>query len=788
MKLFFAATLLAIQTITSFAHAGEKSTSLTQYVDPNIGTAHSRWFFYTPAAVPFGMAKVAPSTNGHYGNKDGWQAVGYDSRHNSIEGFANLHEFQVGGITLMPSTGVLKTVPGKLEDPESGYRSRFYKKDEYATAGYYKVFLKDYSVTAELTATKRVGFHRYTFPESKSSHILFDIGRTWGESGKVTDAFVKYNEADNSVEGYVVTEPVYVQKYQAGAVVPLYFYAVLDKKPYSWGTFCEESHQEKAVQSRGKGSGVYLTFDTKKDEKIEVKVGVSYTSVENAMLNLKTEASELNFDMAHQNATKEWENMLGRITVEGKKDKDKVKFYTGLFHALLGRGLANDVNGDYPMNNGSIGRIPSDKNGKPVHNHYNTDAMWGGYWNLSLLWALAYPEYYADFVQSQLLVYKETGWLGDGIANSRYVSGVGTNFVGLVIAGAYNCGIRNFDVKTGYEAALKNETGWENRPVGAGKVDVGAFIKYGYSPYVASTGENDEYHRNGSPFGASHTLEYSFSSYAVAQFAKALGKKADYKMLLNLSKGWEKLYDPETGFIRPKDEKGNFITPFNPSEPWIGFQEGNAWQYTFYVPHDAETLVKKVGKEQFNNRLDSIFIVSRKNIFGGGTTVDAFAGISGLYNHGNQPNLHISWLFNFSGKPWLTQKWARTICNEFYGTEEIHGYGYGQDEDQGQLGAWYVMSSIGLFDVKGLGDEKPSYQIGSPVFDKITIQLPSEIRKNKFVIEVENNSDENIYIREMELNGKKLSVYSLPYTNILKGGKLKLTMDKNPNTKLTRVK
>lgn len=761
--------------------------SVTDYVNPGIGTAHSRWFFYTPAAVPFGMAKVAPSTNGSLGNKDGWQAVGYDARHNSIEGFVCLHEFQVGGISLMPTTGALKTVPGSPNGGDDGYRSAFDKCDEHAAAGYYSVVLKDYDITAELTATQRVGFHRYTYPPTDSAHLLFDIGHRWGESGPVKDAYVRYCGA-GIVEGYVVTEPAYVQKYQQGADIKIFFHAHIDHLPVSCGAFNGNTTDPSSTEASGIGAGLYFNFDTrgKADRVIEVKVGVSYTSIENARNNLLAEAADLDFDTAHQLASQAWETALGHIMVEGGSDADRTKFYTGLFHALLGRGLASDVNGAYPRNDGSIGQIPIDPNtNAPIHNHYNTDAVWGGYWNLSLLWALAYPEYYTDFIQSQLLVYRETGWLADGIACSRYVSGVGTNFMGLIIAGAYNCGLLPCEsVETAYEAARKNELGWIGRPLGAGKADAGAFVQHGYSPYVPSTGVNDEYHRDGSPFGASHTLEYSFSAYAVGQFAASLGKNADSDTLAYLADGWKRIYDPQSGFMRPRDKQGHFIEPFDPSRPWVGFQEGNAWQYTFYVPHKPRELVELIGSERFNTRLDSIFIVSRGNVFGGGTTVDAFAGISGVYNHGNQPNLHISWLFNFSGRPWLTQKWVRTICNEFYGTEEIHGYGYGQDEDQGQLGAWYVMSSIGLFDVKGLSDRCPSYQIGSPVFDRISVTVPT--RTQPFVIEVENNSPDNIYIQSINLNGIALNEYSLPYNEIVKGGTLKLTMGDKPNTTMTR--
>jgi len=771
-SILFIAAIICI-SITGYS----QDKKLSDYVRPNIGTAHSRWFFYTPASAPFGLAKLGPSTNAHLGNKQGWEATGYDERDTSIEGFACLHEFQIGGIVLAPSVGKLQTIPGSLENPDEGYRSRFDRKDEYATSGYYSVLLKDYKVKAELTATTRVGFQRYTFPKSSQSNIIFDIGNRQGESGAVKDAKVTMT-ADGRIEGYVITNPEYVKHNQPGSDVAMYFSAVLDKKPTAFGVFKKNEQQPNVKEISGEGAGLYLTFNTKENETVTVKIGLSFTSIANARLNLETEAKTLNFDKAKKDNLANWNEQLGRITVEGKNETDKIKFYTGLYHAVLGRGVGSDVNGAYPMNNGKVGQIPLDAKGKPQYNYYNTDAIWGGFWNLTQLWALAYPEYYADWVQGQLLVYKDAGWLGDGIANSKYVSGVGTNFTGLAIASAYNSGIRNFDVEKGYEAALKNELEWRGRVRGAGKEDVQQFVETGFLAQRTSDNAKD-----GSEFSASHTLEYSYSAYAVAQFAKALGKTKDYDKLMKLSEGWKLLYDKETKFIRPKYANGKFIENFDPSQPWRGFQEGNAWQYTFYVPQNVPELVATLGKDTFNDRLDDIFMKSQKNVFGGGTKIDAFAGLSGFYNHGNQPNLHISWLFNYSGKPYLTQKWVHAICDEFYGTEGIHGYGYGQDEDQGQLGAWYVMSSIGLFDVKGLTDINPSFQIGSPLFDKVTIKQSKTSGRKDFVIDVANNTKTNVYLQDVQLNGKSLDKLSIDLKDITKGGTLKMTVDAKPGTK-----
>lgn len=758
--------VICMSIIMGCSTSTSSTKALVDYVDPNIGTAHCRWFFYTPAAIPFGMAKLAPSTDAHLGNPGGWQAVGYDFRHTSIEGFANFHEFQVGGVVFAPTVGELQTVPGELENPDGGYRSRFDKKDEVAAPGYYSVLLKDYGVKAELTAMKRVGFHRYTYPKTELANLIFDIGNKQGESGEVKDAEVQYFE-DGRVEGYVITSPVYVNIYQKGADVRMYFSAVLNKKPVQVGTFVKDVVNPGKHQEKGPGAGLYMTFSTEEQEAVEVKVGLSYTSIENARFNRETEAADVTFDQAKKNATDVWNESLSRIYVEGGKETDKVKFYTGLFHALLGRGLASDANGYYPKNNGTVGRIALDEEGNPVHQHYNTDAIWGGFWNLTQLWSLAYPEYYSDWIKSQLLVYQDAGWLGDGIACSKYVSGVGTNFTSLAIAAAYNCGIRDFDVQQGYEAALKNEVEWRGRLEGAGKMDVRQFVERGYSPYEKRFDMVTR--EEGSGFGASHTMEYSFSSFAVSQFAKHLGKEDDYKLLSNLSNGWKNLYDPETRLIRPKDTKGNFLEDFNPLAPWKGFQEGNAVQYTFYVPHQIDELVDLVGQETFNNRLDSIFLLSQKNIFGGGKEVDAFAGLKTVYNHGNQPNLHISWLFNFSGKPYLSQKWVRAILDEFYGLEGIHGYGYGQDEDQGQLGAWYVMSALGLFDVKGLTEIDPKFQIGAPLFDKVTVRLNKDYYPGeKFVIEAKKQAVGDCYLQDISLNNRPQDTVQLPFSEVVK--------------------
>lgn len=749
------------------------------YVNPNIGTVHSRWFVYTPASVPFGMAKLGASTNGTYGNVQGWEAVGYEDTHTSIDGFPCFHEFQVGGLSLMPVNGEVKTTPARLENPQDGWRSTFDKSDEEAHPGYYSVLLKDYGIRAELTATKRVGFQRYTFPASESSHIIFNVGNREGESGNVRDS---YAECDgNVVSGYIVTEPEYVKKYQAGATVCMYFYATLSKAPESVSGFQYYGSELKDGNSiQGPGAVLVLNYKTSENEQIDVKLGLSYTSVENAKANYMAEAEDLSFDSARRSAAEDWSEQLSRIEVKGGSEDSRIKFYTGLYHCLLGRGLASDVNGAYPKNDGTVGQIELGKDGKPVHNHYNTDAIWGGYWNLTPLWALAYPEYYNDWCASQLLVYKDAGWLGDGIACSKYVSGVGTNMVSIALAGAYNSGIRDFDIETMYAAARKDNLEWRDRIEGAGKMDVRRFVEDGYVPYVDDPGFVA--YEKGATFSVSHTLEYSFSAYATAQLAKQLGHEEDYRQLMELSDGWAKLFDDDLKLVRPRLPGGEWIDNFDPYESWRGFQEGNAMQYTFFVPQNPDSLIARMGKDEFNVRLDTIFTQARKTIFGGGKVAFAFSGLSSPYNHGNQPSLHIPWLFNFSGKPYLTQKWTRLICDEFYGTDGEHGYGYGQDEDQGQLGSWYVLAAMGLFDVQGGACSEPTYQLGSPEFDEITVHLSKfNAKGGKFRIITKGNSADAMYVQNATFNGKPLDKCWLYRDEVFNGGELVLQMGTEPS-------
>ncbi len=776
--------LLSLSLISAIVSCSQpnvqESKQLIDWVDPQIGATHCRWFFYTPAALPFGMAKLAPTTDA-YNSPGSWMPNGYDDRHTSIEGFAHLHEFQIGGIVTTPITGEVKTMPGTQENPDAGYRSRFDKATEIARAGSYEVVLSDYDVKVELTATERVGFHRYTYPKSDSSYILMDIGHPQGESAKVLDTHIEFDRESNSVSGFVECFPEYFINCDPNNKLRAYFYAEISKPIESVATFRDSIIYPSTSQIKGIGTGIVLGFATQEGEEVGMKVGLSYTSVEGAKRNFVAEATDKEFDQVRDDAYAIWNDKLSKIEVEGGLDSDKTKFYTGLYHALLGRGLASDIDGRYITNDKKIAQTTLGSNGKPLHHHYNTDGMWGGFWNLTQVWTLAYPEYFEDYVNSTLDFSRHTnGWLHDGQAAGGYTNGVLTNFQGLIACAAYNAGIlKNTDIDYLWEVVYQNELGYKDRPFGSGRYTNEYFVNLGYVPAL------DIMLPNGwaSDFGCSHTLEFSFSSYASASLAKSLGKTEEAAKLLEYAAGYKKLLDPETKYIRPKLEDGTFIKDFDPMKAWAGFQEGNAVQYTWYVPHDVKGMMNVVGVDLFNERLEKTFVEAKKTLYGGKPgEFDSFSGVEKLYNHGNQPCLHNSWLFNYAGKPWLTQYYTRDICNTFYGTEPTHGYGYGQDEDQGQLGAWYVMAAIGLFDVQGGTSTEPTMQIGSPLFDKVTIKLdPNYYSGKEFVIKAKDNGAANYYVNSAQLDGKPLNKCFISLSDITKGGELDLTMSPEPN-------
>jgi predicted alpha-1,2-mannosidase len=731
---------------------GQQSKSPVNYVDPFIASQGARWFAFTPASLPFGLVKLAPMTYGFNGYSGGGGKTGYDYRHRSILGFSHVHEWQTGGILIMPTIGKLLTVPGDSNIVNSGYRSSFRKINEKASPGYYSVLLDKYDILVELTATTRVGFHKYTFPASDSAHIIFDTGHLLGEAGSYSFGGAESKEilgagieilSPTKLQGYTIALPGY-QVYRPDLEkksIRVYFAATLSKPALSYGCYRDNTHNDNEKAEYGKGCGAYLNFQTKKDEVIEVRVGISFINTEQAWANLKAEDNGEAFEQVREKASIEWNKQLSKIELEGGSEENKVKFYSALYHVLLGRGICSDANGKYISNNNEIRQIPL-KNGVPEYNHYVNDALWGGFSNFIQVWSLVYPEQVNSYIKCMLDVYDETGWLPDGLTCDKLMPGMESNQTSTIIASAINRVIATFDIEKAYQACLKSETEWVGRPAGVGKDDLKYFWEKGYIPADKS-----------SRASASHTLEYSFTCWATAQIAQKLNKTSDYEKLMKASKNWENMFDTQNRLFNLRNSDGTFLRPFNPVTR-NGFEEGSILQYAFFVPHDINGIVNKMGKERSIRLLDSIFTVSEKNQFR-----------NSAYSHGNEPPLIMAYVFNYAGKPSLTQKWVRAIVDKYYDNTP---FGYkGADDDQGQLSGWLVLASLGLYDISGGCGVNQQLYIHTPLFPKITIHLNRDYYKSeKFTIISKNFSEKNIYIKSAKLNGNVLKNFHFDYDKI----------------------
>jgi predicted alpha-1,2-mannosidase len=723
------------------------------WVDPMLGTASSRWMLYPGPSMPFGMVKLSPDNT----EKSGLDA-GYEYTIESISGFGCVHSWGMGSFLTTPTTGELKIIPGPEDDPDKGYRSKFSHKKEIASPGYYAVNLDDYNIKAELTATTRVGFQRYTFPKANKAHILFDLRIPEGHRIKVVNARVR-KVSNTEIEGYA-------QRSSSWNDYTLYFVARFSRPFKSFGGWAGEKIYRNTNEISGKDNidiGAFVNYTTNEDEVIKIQTGISLVSIEQARLNLETEMSGFgwDFDAVRNDARNTWNDLLNKIKIEGGTETDKTKFYTNLYRSYCARTIWSDVNGKYVDMYENIQQLKDPDS--PV---YGCDAFWNTFWNLNQLWALITPETANKWVKSLLEIYDRGGWLPKGPGGIEYSSiMVASHEISLIVS-AYQKGIRNFDIEKAYEAIKHNQTEPGRRHEGGGWVgnhQLKPYKELGYVPVERGP--------------VSNTLEYAYDDWCVAQMAKALNRKRDYEHFIARAESYKNVFDPGVGFIRPKHADGLWVKGFNPLVKAVGkeddfqtkdFVEGNSWQYTWFVPHDVKGLINLLGKEKFNRRLVDGFEESRPNF------------VSHYVNHSNQPNMQAAYLFNFSGVPWLTQKWVRGIMEKYYGTGPVNGYP--GDEDQGQMGAWYVMSAIGLFEMDGGAATEPIFEIGSPIFDKVTIYLDKKYYKGgRFVIEAKNNSNTNIYIQSATLNGKPLNKSWFYHRQLVNGGKLVLQMGPSPN-------
>ncbi|MEI6945700.1 GH92 family glycosyl hydrolase [Paraflavisolibacter sp. H34] len=746
---------LAVFSAALFLSGQAQRREPVDYVDPFIGTSESRWMLNPGATMPFGMVQLSPDNQGEV-----WKS-GYEYSLGNVGGFSHIHSWTMVGLSVMPTVGELSTYRGPADAPTtgwtSGYRSRIDKSTEVSRPGYYGVTLMNGNIRTELTSTTRAGFFRFTYPEAQEdAHILLDLDIPGEAKTDILDARIT-RVSGNQVEGYCK------QKWSWNEYT-VHFVARFNKPIKSFGGWKGSKVQKGVTEVAGKGRmGAFADFDMKAGEVLLLQTGISLVSIEGARKNLETEMNPFHwsFDAVAYNARKVWNGLLGKIKVEGGTETDKKKFYTNLYRSYVARTTWSDVDGKYVDVNENVRQAAS-----PV---YGSDALWNTFWNLNQLWALVNPDLTSNWVKSLLEIYKTGGWLPKGPAGIEYSGIMEASHEIALIVGAYQKGIRDFDVPKAFEAMVHQQTTPGMRTPENGFVGNRFFESYLKGGYVP----NEEGQ-------VSNTLEYAYDDWCVAQMAKALGKDLEYELFRKRAGNYKNVFDPESKYIRMKNRDGSWVKDWNPlcctnfSGP--GYLEGNAWQYSFFNPHDVQGILNLMGKDEFNHRLNEGFEKSaRFNFNAAGDMYDKVP-----VNHGNQPNMQAAWLFNYSGQPWLTQKWTREIMGRYYGATAYDGW-LG-DEDEGQMGAWYVLAAMGLFQTDGGVAAKPFYEIGSPLFSKITIQLDGRYYKGKtFTIEAQNTSATNRYIQSATLDGKPQTKPWFYHSDLVDGGKLVLRMGPAPN-------
>ena len=760
-----ASLLISCQTGTR----GQKATNEqfvenpVDYVNPFIDTHDSRWFYFSSASRPFGMVNLSPDTDTESTWHSGYL---YDSEH--IRCFSHIHGWQLAGIPVMPVTGEMKGHLGM-----DVYQSEFSHEGEVAKPGYHKVYLSDYDITAELTSTTRVGFHRYTFHNDKERHVLFDLG-AYLAHGKTLGAKVERVD-DQTLEGYMLMDKGRFRK----KPLKVYFRAEFDQPFSASGAWKDQVLQpESLTQVSGAKTGTFVTFPSE-TRSLVMKVALSYTSIENARYNMDYEANHMDFDRVKKASFDEWNRWMNRIQVSGGTRKQKVKFFTDLWHALQGRRIVSDANGyylDYTGNDPVVRRVAME-DGKPRFPHYNFDGLWGSHWTLNILWSMAYPEIMDGFCNTMVDMYKNGGLVPRGPAGGDYtyiMIGDGSHF----FATAWNKGIRNYDMEGVYPGLLKNASieGIRDSAVFRRKNAYRGTMKYylerGYVPENVPEGVDR---------GATMTLEYAYLDWTLAQIARSLGKTGDYEMLMARATNYKNLWNPETGMMHPREKDGSWIEDFKPIDDYRhtkGFVESNSSIYTHFVPHDIAGLAQLFGgNEAYVEFLDESFQKSKPYGFVARTKK---MHATNWVNYGNEPGHGMGHIFNHAGAPYLSQKWIREVKAALNDTTPYGGYN--GDEDQGKAGALGVLMAIGLYDLDGGASTEPYYEITSPVFDRVKISLNNDYYPGKeFVIETRDNSKENMYIESAKLNGKPLDRCWFYHEVFARGGKLELELGPEPN-------
>lgn len=747
-----------VQKGTVAREAQEKQTA-ADYIDTRIGTGHSRWMIAPGPWMPFSMVKLSPDNQ-----NAGWQA-GYQPSFESVGTFSHIHEWTLGGLGLFASNGPLQTTIGHELDPDSGYRSRINKDTEEAEIGYYKVDLTDYDITAELTATTRCGFTRFTFPQDRGAgRVLIDLHVPAENDYQLREVYLKKVD-DYTIEGYAHQYAPAVWYEYSNQDYTVHFVIEFDqpiKKVGGWIND-EVAYQDEVKIEDIKEAGAFVEFDVTTNAVVQVRSGISMVSIENAALNLETEVKKpfgWSFEDVRENQVNVWNELFDRVKITTNNQIEKTRFYNAMYRSICSRNTFSDVNGEWVGTDLNVQKFTN-----PDDVALGCDAFWNSFWNLNQFWNLVTPEWSSRWVRSQLAMYDAYGWLAKGPAGMNYIPVMVAEHEIPMIVGAYQMGIRDFDAHKALKAAVKMQTtpGQIVHNGYAGNRDLKTYMEHGYVPYDQGRFSN--------------SLEYSYDDWTVGQLAKALGDKGTYKKFNERGYWWKNVIS-EDGYAQMRHSNGEWYKDFDPFKSGANhhYVEGNAWQLTFFVPQDVPALIEKIGKDRFVERLDWGFKASDPW---------RYNGMNDQYwdypvAQGNQQSMHFAYLFNWAGKPWLTQKWSRSILERYYGSGINNAY-LG-DEDQGQMSAWFVMSSIGLFQTDGGTNADPVYELTSPLYEKIEIDLGEKYgRGSKFTIEAINVSRLNKYIQSATLNGKELKSFKFPAKELLKGGELILEMGGTPN-------
>ena len=728
----------------------KSSTPKINLVNPFIGTGgHGHTF--PGATVPFGMVQLSPDTR-----LTGWDACsGYHSSDPAILGFSHTHLSgtgigDYGDILFMPTTGAQQLRQGTSGDPGSGYCSRKAAGSETASPGYYTVKLADYDITAELTSTVRAGMHRYLFPEGKKAGVVIDIGHTLQNHFNHANRIEVIN--DHEIRGYKLTRGWAREQ-------PVYFYAVFSE-PFSYRFAVHETLLASSGNTVDQvGAKALLTFDSLPGKALLVKVGISAVDFEGARNNVVSEIPDWDFNGIKEAAAAAWTKWLDRIDITGGSPEQQRIFYTALYHTAISPNVFSDADGRYRGMDKKI-HCMADRS-----RNYTVFSLWDTFRAFHPLMTIINPSMNEEWIRSFIKKYEEGGALPMWELSSNETGTMIGYHAVSVIADAYIKGNRNYDVEKAYKAMTSSRTfdtvsiQFPDKEVQRNLMPLAKYYNEA-NGFIPCDRENES---------VSKALEFAYDDWCIAQVAKGMDRTSDYEKLTERSKRYTKYFDKRIGFMRGVNADGSWKVPFNPrfsNHRVDEYVEGNSWQWSWFVPHDVQGLIALHGGEkQFALKLDSLFSAGSA-IEGENSSMD-ISGMIGQYAHGNEPSHHIAYLYNFVGQPWKTQRLVDEILNTLYFSREN---GLSGNEDCGQMSAWYLLSSMGIYQVS---PGNPTYTFGRPLFDEATIHLENG---KEFKFRAKNNAPANKYISKVSLNGVRLRSPFISHEDIMKGGILEFIM------------